>query len=674
MLREDLKHITVEDLLSTNQISTRTRNCCDSIGLNSLYEIVLYFEEYKSFFANKFRIKNAGRKTCLELDELCTKIIPTLEIETGKRHEYNRNEEIIQIIEELSEVEREMLVTLANLILNPSKAIKEKINNYGDYCSDSFVVEFYENHGHLPMFWILEQHIINSKSRETEILITTFNIIQNRQVISIDEIAEKHNLSRERVRQIRYDVFRKTFEITDEITEYKGSSDLIKYARILQNKDDWTYILDLIKETHLVNQAPCDIQIHLQKEKCNLSIKCVLQIIAYIFRDKFTLWGGFEISSRGKIWENTFLIRKEFLDIFDFEKMREEFSNILINNTVDYFLDIDQYITDSQCWLKFDFDKIDSIASIAKYVLLHEFGLYTEGIDNTIKIPAIKGRSPFDVIYEVLQQNGHPMHLEEIFIEFKKLLPEHKYTEAAQLRPYLQKHEAIAFRNRKSVFMLKEWEHVRSGTIRDAIVDFLMNNDSPQSAENITKSVLQYFPETNIASVRTTMFNDTKKRFSFFGNNLFGLTDKKYPLEYEEIEPQEIQRKSFEQRLTDLERFIIENEHFPFSSSEDKEEESLSRWWYRIINGKQQIKEIQQAEVDRIKEQYANYETDKNAYEWHLNYNKFRIFLLENWRVPAASGVEKFLYGWLRRAKEDFLNGRLNEEQRTKYIELAKLI
>lgn len=670
MLKEDLKHITLEDLFSTNQISVRTMNCCHSIGLNSLYEIILHFEKYKSFFANK--IENAGRKTCLELDELCTKIIPTLE--TEKRHAYSRNKEIVQIIKELSESERDMLLSLIDMILNSNVVVKEKAKKYGKCCFDNFATEFYENYGHLPMFWILEQYIVNSKSREIEILTSTFNIIQDKQVFSLEEIAEKHNLSRERVRQIRNDVFRKTFEITNEIIEYKKNNDLIKYAHIVQNKDDWSYILDLTKEICLVNQASYGIKNHLKKEKCNFSMRYVLQLIAYIFRDKFTLLGSFEISSRSRIWENAFLIQKEFTDVFDFEKMREEFSNILMNNTTDYFLDIDKYIADSQCWIKFDFNKIDSIAYIVKDILLHEFGLYTEEIDSVMKIPAIKGKNPLDVIYEILQQNGQPMHLEEIFIEFKKILPDHKYIEAVQLRPYLQKHEAISFRNRKSVYTLKEWEHVRSGTIRDAIVELLTNNDLPQNADDITRYVLPYFPQTNIASVRTTMFNDTKKRFSFFENNLFGLANKKYPSEYEEIEQQEWQRKSFEQRLTDLERFIVENEHFPFSSSRYKEEESLSRWWYRIINGKQLINEIQKVEVDRIKEQYANYETDKNIYEWHLNYNKFRTFLLVNRRVPAASGIENFLYGWLKRTKEDFLNNRLNDEQRTKYIELAKLI
>jgi hypothetical protein len=50
------------------------------------------------------------------------------------------------------------------------------------------------------------------------------------------------------------------------------------------------------------------------------------------------------------------------------------------------------------------------------------------------------------------------------------------------------------------------------------------------------------------------------------------------------------------------------------------------------------------------------------------------MFILENRRVPSVRGDEKFLYGWLRRAKDDFLNYRLREEQRKKYIELAKLI
>ena len=143
---------------------------------------------------------------------------------------------------------------------------------------------------------------------------------------------------------------------------------------------------------------------------------------------------------------------------------------------------------------------------------------------------------------------------------------------------------------------------------------------------------------------------------------------------HEEAEQEETQRKSFSQRLFDLEKFIVERDHFPFSSSQDKIEESLNRWWRLIINGVTQINIEQQIEIKRVKIQYSSYDIDKSTYEWNLNYNKFKCFLLENRRIPFARGDEKFLYGWLRRAKEDFQNYKLTEEQRQRFIDLAKLI
>jgi hypothetical protein len=49
-----------------------------------------------------------------------------------------------------------------------------------------------------------------------------------------------------------------------------------------------------------------------------------------------------------------------------------------------------------------------------------------------------------------------------------------------------------------------------------------------------------------------------------------------------------------------------------------------------------------------------------------------KLFLLENRRLPSAIDDEKFLYGWFRRAKDDFSNHKLNEKQRKKYVELFK--
>jgi hypothetical protein len=667
MLREDLKYITVEHLRDTNQISVRTANCCIKSGLVSLYEVISYLERNQTFF--KAKIKNAGVKTFLELDNLCKALIPQLEVEKEDCH---RNEEILQVIWNLSEPEREILFSSAELVIKSDNVFKQKKRLYGKCCSDIFVDYFYAKHCHLPMLWILGQCIKNDRSREIGILKGSLNMFKNQQLYTLDELSTKYDLSRERIRQIRNNVFHKTFEITDDIIEY-NKSNLVNYGMILQNKDDWSYLLDLFDEIDILCQESFKLENYLKEENCNFTIEFTLQIIACIFRGRYSILGGINVANKSKTWNNIFLIKKDFSDIFDFEKMRVEFSNILMDNETDCLLDIEDYIANSQCWIKYDYNKTNSLLSVVRNLLLYEFHLYSDDIDGHIKIPANKERKPIDVVYEILQQTGRPMHLDEIFEEFKVVLP-HKYTEASQLRPYLQKHDAISFRNRKSVYTLKEWENIKTGTIRDAILEFLSEKDQPQTADDIAEYVLQYFPETNIASVRTTMFNDTQKRFSFFNDNIFGLKNKEYPPEYKLGEQQEVLRKSFEQRLFDLELFIAEEGHFPFPSSEKSKEGSLGRWWHRIINNKLQINDTQQAEVDRVKAQYAEYDSDKTIYEWNLKYNKLKCFLLENRRVPAARGDEKSLYGWFRRAKKDFQNYNLTEEQRQKYIDLAKLI
>jgi hypothetical protein len=757
MLRDELKHITINNMLEDNKISFRSSNCCFNAQFNSLFDIIDYYEKGESFS----NIRNAGRRTCLELETLCKEYILKLEkpvqiIDETPEEQKQKREDYIKSLENdfLNAIETKQIDAndiLNYLSINQKVILENKFKRYSTvysirttnriravgfnnfvtnylFCSDNelckihglgnksieeaidlkgkmkeeflqsinlqeediakinlirekgdimlndFVAEFNRNNNHFPMFWILEQQLITSKNRNIDILINTFKIFQNYQFKTLDEIASIYDITRERVRQIRNDTFYGTFEITNELDGFKKTDEFVQIRQVLQREKDWAYIVELIQETHFVSQVPYDIQGFLTKEQCSFSVEFALQIIAYIFRDKFSLYGGFDVNNRDKSWKSTYLIRKEFADIFDFKKVKEEFSNKLVDSTTDYLLDIDSYIANSQSWKQFDFSKIDEITSIVKNILLHEFGLYSEDIDsNSIKIPANKERNPLDVVYEILKTKGEPMHLDEIFVEFKKIMPEHKYTQednADKLRP-LQRHYDITFRKRSSIYLLKEWEHIRSGTIRDVIIEFLLVNDLPQTVETIAEYVLQHFPETNQKNIHSTMFSG--KNFVQFQNNLFGLVNKEYPTEYEVIE-QDGRRKNFEQRLTDLEKFIIENEHFPFSSSEDKEEESLCRWWHRVVNGKQTINQTQQAEVERIMTSYADFEMNKNAYEWDLNYNKFKLFILENRRVPSARGNEKFLYGWLRRAKDDFLNYRLSEEQRKKYIELAKLI
>jgi hypothetical protein len=254
---------------------------------------------------------------------------------------------------------------------------------------------------------------------------------------------------------------------------------------------------------------------------------------------------------------------------------------------------------------KVDVHNIDNIIDAIKVFWKFNYNLDCND-DGTVTVPAKKEINVFDKIYQIIQQNGVPMHLNDIFAEFKRMFPKHKYTEAKQLRPFIQQHESIVPVGKQSVYALKEW-NVKTGSIRDLIVEFLFNNDLPQPSEKITEYVLQYFPKTNNASIRTTMFNDAQKRFTFFKNNLFGLSEKLYPPEYKKIALQERQRKTFEQSLSDFENFIKENKHFPFSTSKNDEEVKLYRWWNVQNNRPEKLSEQQSAEIERIKTQYGRH-------------------------------------------------------------------
>jgi len=455
MLREELKYITTEHLRDTKQISVRAANCCASIGLKTLYNIILYFENNGTFF--KKRIRRAGRTTCEELDKFCVSVIPKIEI---KKRDV-KIKKVFEVINELTEQEREILLSLTNLIGETENIIKEKEKIFSKHCKYdfSFAIDFYLSNGHFPMFWILEQHIINNRSRELDIFTHSFNIIQNRQLLSKREIAEKYDLTSERVRQICYKTFRKTFEITDDIIEYKTNDELLELIPVLQSKNDWAYTLEFFRDTHFVNQKKSEIQEYLKKEQCNLSVEFVLQIIAYLFHDTFSLFGGIEISNRNRIWKNTFLIKKEFTDIFNFEKFKIEFANHIANNKKEYDLIIDEFLSNSACWTSIiDLSKLDSIISIVKDILLYEFYLYSNP-DGLITVNTTRQRKALYVVYEILKTKGEPMHIDDIFAEFKKILPEHKYTKVVQLRKYLQRLKSILYKTRSGIYTLKEWEH-----------------------------------------------------------------------------------------------------------------------------------------------------------------------------------------------------------------------
>jgi hypothetical protein len=713
MMEEQL-YPSIEELIAAKKISVYVGKYCESVGLKSLNDIVSYckrgefkevrgtgaityaelhilyesimqlspnnvlfqpetldkyegdiiMERFNSLLTNDFKRKAIHEKyeqyiqtypaaaqiwlnkislTAFVTEYLCYYDSKSLKV----RHFYVKN------LPATIDLEKKLAAEITRQFnLSEEESTGEEIaNHYGLSCPVDFPVSYYKLHGYFPMFWVLEKSLENYNDREMNVLKKTFKIYQNQQPVSLTEFVAGDSVSRERIRQIRKDIFKDI---------------LCPQSLFFKYQAYWSHYKPLDKD--LIWET--DMQQYADDEQCNFSLKFILQIMLnLLYYESYTLYGGYMPAIKPNRWKHAFLISSNFSDAFNFEKFRMTFKELLAKNKSEYLLDIKKYISKCKCWKKRKLADKKSIANIVCDIIQHEFQLYPES-NGRFKIPAKKKKKLFDIMYEILDSNGNPMHISDILSEFKKRLPEHHYSRPDQLRYYLIKNKEIAYQNRKSVYVLKKWKHVKSGTIRDAIIEFLSKKKLPQTAQDITDYVLLHFPETNISSVRTSMFNETKHRFVFFEGRLFGLSHKKYPSKYTFAD---YSLPTFAERVSDLEKFIDENGHFPFASSTDRNERALGVWWVRVTKRINKVDDLKQIEIDRIKTKYAGLVEQKRSFTWYTNCEKLKCFLLENHRAPAIT-TESFFYHWLLKAKTDFLDHKLDELQQQKYLELMELM
>ena len=92
MLREKLKNITIKDLLKDGKISVRASNCCLNANFDSLLDVIEFYENGHSFLT----IRNAGKKTCLELENLCKQYISQIEYLESTNNTFEKIEKDLQ--------------------------------------------------------------------------------------------------------------------------------------------------------------------------------------------------------------------------------------------------------------------------------------------------------------------------------------------------------------------------------------------------------------------------------------------------------------------------------------------------------------------------------------------------------------------------------------------------
>lgn len=357
-----------------------------------------------------------------------------------------------------------------------------------------FVREHYVVYGQIPLFFLIQEYLQWSINRSDRIFKSVRGITGNIPQ-ACKEVAAEYGLSAERVRQI---VEAGPYMLQ---TEWYRSYDMRKlYPEIAAAK--------------YISTAPGGLLDALRRrEHLKSPSKAYLQIIAQMCDCEMYERGAFAV-----IIEAPVAAKLGCREIFD------SLENIVTaRRSHEEKLDLRRFAAEHR---RDPAD--DDVTEILRHVAVHGMGCAPVAAEPyAVMMP----RTWIDVAEEcvqILTESGTPMHISDIFNEFKRLNPGHKFTSPDQLRRMLWHEERIRPVGKRSIYALASWTHVYFGSIRDLLRDCLEASDHPLPLDEIAKCVHTHYPDVRLSSLYASLMGDHMGRFVQYEEG-FGLSNKVYP-------------------------------------------------------------------------------------------------------------------------------------------------
>ena len=622
---DDKFSILVEELKRLkSRLSNRASNALNACGDDDFLENFVYKGR------NLYNIKNIGRKTISQINDIVVK-----------------------------------LKKLVDHIISDSLTLMDlswltKRNLYGDLLDD-FSHEYFLKHEHLPMMHILDR-FFNQSNKDRSFVMLNEVIPMNGDLPCKDfqAVATSFDITRERVRQLFY---KATAFLSNEESDI--SSDIFGlYQAILSDFSDWNYIKKELS-TKKFWQID-DLTQFAKRESCQLSSPYIAHVFSMVFSGILSLVGAtpLSVSKRGRQWNNTFLISNTLTDIFDFDKMSELTHEYIENSIGDNSFTPEELLLGlyADAWKNLDVSNLEDLIFVATNILIAEFQIIPE-LDGSVVFSGKKKRDTADLIYEILQQEGNPLLLSDLF-NLVDSVDKGRYKSPNSLKTIISKDSRIYMISNTNKVALYEWEHVAMGSIRDLIVEFLSQCDTPQPVANIVQHVLS-LRDTSENSIRSTM--STGSQFKSFAGGYYGLTDKTYSDWYSLGEAE----RNAALIRTDFEAFLSKNQHFPFSQSSSTIEKQLYQWWQKAKRNASDSDYFEKL-VSSIEVKYASLPRTRSEFIWFDTLKEYKQFYrLYNRRPRGTTFLERKLQTWFDRTLDQLGEDRLTDRQEKAFYELC---
>ena len=609
-------------------ISVRAYNVLQANRLATKDALLKFYYDNGQSIPNTLR--NCGKKTIGEIEQLCIKLIEA--DGSGPSQPDSSDETTPDLLTAFFKSKcfksfPARFVRDFSLLIN---SLTEADNQH--------LITYYEAFGHYPLLWILAKYIESDKDLSSFALVYGINFSMGAK--SISEIATEMNITQTGVSQRAARGYDKL------LGDGACINDLLRCL-------GYTYLIEIFNQKDCISSSdsnPTIKQLNRQ-EKTSFTNTFILRYLSSLF-------GGYVVLSdveKNKPFSETIVISKETSDSFNFEAFFSYLDSVIENASDERDINIREEIEDSPYWRRFSLTKVESVLAVVKSYLLLKHGLYEENLSDTIHIRSRK-IDVAAIVYSIVSSSSAPLTLQEIIDIASKRYPSFPFLENA-VRIALRDDMRIQFKragNKPTRYLLASNDVPTS--IRDAIVRVLSENDEPVPLDDIVGYVLTHFPSSSKNSIRTSILNDGQSRFVQFEGSLYGLASKTYSDKY--VIAPDNSRMSFAERLIYLKKFLNEENRFPSHNSEDTQEVDFAKWVERNHD---------KPEVKALIDTYA-------SDIWTASCKRCELFIVtHNGRIPSPD-KEPELFKWLLNATIDMNEDRLNQDQRRQFLHLKMQI
>jgi len=452
-----------------------------------------------------------------------------------------------------------------------------------------------------------------------------------------------------------------------QIDEANNKKNELTLEKILGNNNDWSYVIDEFISYNYIDLSM--LSGCFAHENHHFTDEFIFFLIGTIAKQSFVPIGKPLLpypTTSNDDWKNSYLIKRELVDKFDFVRLFELIKEYEDANTEDMELSTREMVVDTfyPAWIDYDSNVVEEVSDVVSNLLIQELGIIPDD-QFRFTIRGNKEENVADIIYNILKSNGDPLSCEVLFQTIDNYFP-HRYKSPSSIKNIVDRDSRLCMVSGNNQVALIEWEHVKLGSIRNIIVQYLEKFEEPQQAKDIVAYVQKY-RDTTDNSIRASM--GSGNQFVQFSGGYYGLSWKQYP----EIYYLDESDRAFYKHVQELEQFLQVHNHFPFASTNLKEQ-NLHDWWINI-KSYTKLSKFQKSELKRIDNEYKNLARKKKHLTWFDNCRKYLEFVQEKHRRPLKINPdEQELCRWLQKASEDFSNGTLTQQQELCYLDLCKTL